>query len=111
VAPVFRGGFVGALIVRRDKGWSDKFRKWKVVLDGNEVGRLREGEEIRVDVPDGAHEIQMKIDWTTSAKIPFECGSDEEVRFICRPTAKPWNVIRYVTTDRADYITLEPDTT
>lgn len=49
--------------LRRDIGWTDKLRAYKVVLDHAIVGKIREGEEIEMDASPGKHELYLKIDW------------------------------------------------
>jgi len=54
---------VAMIRLRRDIGWTDKLRAYKVVLDHAIVGKIREGEEIEMDASPGKHELYLKIDW------------------------------------------------
>jgi hypothetical protein len=42
-----------SLTVRRDKGWADRLRKYRIILDGDEIGQLGEGEVLRQEISDG----------------------------------------------------------
>lgn len=57
----------------------------KVVLDGNIIGNIKNGEEKEFDIPEGNHDLFLKIDWCRSNVISlknngsivgFECGSN-----------------------------------
>ena len=54
------------LTVSRDSGYADRIRKYRVLVDGTEVGRLGDGESLTVEVQPGPHTVQAKIDWCGS---------------------------------------------
>jgi hypothetical protein len=63
----------GELVVSRPAGWyQDLLRRYEVVVDGRVAGRLRRGEELRVDVPAGRHRVQARIDWTGSPPVEVD---------------------------------------
>ena len=64
---------------------ADFLRAYKVVLDGNEVSRIRRGKEVTFEVAPGQHRLWLRIDWCESnaldfvsdgAALEFECGSN-----------------------------------
>src|SRR4051812_8886184 len=59
--------------VRRTKGgWRDRGRAYRIEVDGAEVGRLRRGQELVVDVAPGEHRVCARIDWTGSEAISVQ---------------------------------------
>jgi hypothetical protein len=56
-------------ILRPANAWRDFTRKYRVEVDGGEVGRLRRGGDVSVRVPAGAHTVRGVIDWTGSPAI------------------------------------------
>jgi hypothetical protein len=66
------------LIVRRDEGWTDRIRKYRILLDGEEIGRIGEGEELRQEIADGPHVIEAKIDWCGSPPLRFNATSEDK---------------------------------
>ena len=74
-----------SITVIREGGWSDKLRKWRILIDGEEVGEMKEGDTFRYEISPGGHELTMKIDWASSETLPFEIAPGEEVSFVCRP--------------------------
>jgi hypothetical protein len=63
------------LTVQRDKGWADKIRKYRILLDGAEIGRLSEGQVLRQQITGGPHFVEAKIDWCGSRPLHFEAVS------------------------------------
>jgi hypothetical protein len=59
-------------IVRTKQRRSDRGRAYRVLIDGAEGGRVRNGEVISVPVSSGHHELRLKIDWTGSAPCEFD---------------------------------------
>jgi hypothetical protein len=71
--------------IKRDSGWADRFRDYKIILDGNVIGQIKNGEEKEFSIPEGDHLLSLKIDWCGSNtvsfnsngnKLNFECGSN-----------------------------------
>jgi hypothetical protein len=44
---------------------------YKVVIDGEEVGRIGDGDELDIPVSPGEHSLRLKIDWTGSKQLEF----------------------------------------
>jgi hypothetical protein len=73
-------------IGRSDSGSRDSWRRYRVLVDGEEVGRLSRGESARFHVGLGRHVVQVVIDWKRSAQFVIDGGSDEMSRLRCGPT-------------------------
>ena len=59
--------------------WKDRLRTYSVLLDGREVMGLKNGESKAVEVAAGEHEVQAKIDWTSSNTLGLALEDDEVV--------------------------------
>lgn len=70
------------LTVVRDTSIPDAFRAYSVRLDGKEIGDLKPGQSLAVDVAPGTHTLALKIDWCGSKTVEFDGGS--EVRYAAR---------------------------
>jgi hypothetical protein len=77
----------GALIIRRKPGLGNYFGEWHVILDEQDIGTIRRGEERRFEVPAGPHVVRLRIASyrTNSIELPgtepevlLECGRDDE---------------------------------
>ena len=66
------------IIIRRDFGWVDSSRKYKIFLDNQEVAKLKQKESVILDINLGNHEIYAKLDFSKTKKINFEITKDEE---------------------------------
>ena len=70
------------IIIKRGKGYADKMRAYKVLLDGTEIGDIRQGESKQFPVQEGKHTLQLKIDWCTSKPVTFDLA-DKSITFEC----------------------------
>jgi hypothetical protein len=109
----------GIEIVRKSARWRDKLRAYKIILDGSEVSKIRNGQTINLPVSPGQHVLRLKVDWVGSDVQTFYAGADEVVRFECEPngtavtalwdvissfmrSGKPWVSLRRVSGIRPD---------
>lgn len=72
---------------RPSKQKLDRRRAYWVVIDGQKVGKIKEGESLSLPIPPGEHRLQLKIDWCTSEKRRVVVGDDDQVTFVCKPRA------------------------
>ncbi len=68
--------------ITRVNGFADKLRAYKIMVDGAEVGTIKDGETKQFTVADGRHTVQLKIDWCTSQPITFDRGG-KQISFQC----------------------------
>ncbi len=66
------------IIIKRDFGWVDSGRKYKIYLDDKEVAKLKQKESIIIDANLGEHEIYAKLDFSKTKKIKFKITKDED---------------------------------
>ena len=66
-----------SLTVRRDSGYADSMRAYKLLLDGAEIGKIASGESKSFEVTPGEHTIQAKIDWCSTTPLSFTAENDE----------------------------------
>jgi hypothetical protein len=78
----FRRFFNLALLkIVRDSGYADRLRAYKVVVDGNTAGEIRNGETKEFPVSSGQHDLSLKIDWCGSKTIRFTIADGEMLTF------------------------------
>jgi hypothetical protein len=75
--------------VRRSTGFRDSLRKYRVLVDGHEVARVKRGETAEITVSPGPHIVQVAIDWKRSASFEFSGDGEDVVAFRCGPRG-PW---------------------
>ena len=96
------------ILTRRGGGWIDRFRRYTVLIDGEEAGSIARGQRKSFVVAPGSHHLMLKIDWAHSEPLRVRLGEDEEVQLFCEPTANLLTGLYYTTRGRARYITLRP---
>lgn len=57
------------LRISRDSGYADRARKYTVMCEGKELGKIGNGESVEFDVPPGEKEVYLKVDWCRSNKV------------------------------------------
>jgi hypothetical protein len=70
------------VIVKRDSGYADSIRSYKVFLDGALLGKVAPGQSQSFNVSSGDHVIQAKIDWASTPPVPFRL-EEKPVTFEC----------------------------
>lgn len=95
--------------IKRDTGFADRFRAYKVILDGNVIGEIKNGQQVEFDVSSGKHQLNLKIDWCRSNIVDFEMNQDI-VEFECGSNLRGFKILLasfYVIFLRSKYIWLK----
>jgi hypothetical protein len=66
----------------RDSSVVNGTRAFKVILDGKQVAKIKNGERIELDVAPGDHSLLLKIDWCRSNIVELRADS-EDVTYRC----------------------------
>jgi hypothetical protein len=73
------------VISRNDGIKRDRIRKYRIILDDTEIGRIRAGESLSFDVDSGDHQLSLKIDWGASQTLTFATIENKVIEFGCEP--------------------------
>ena len=95
--------------IKRDSGYADRIRAYKIVLDGNVIGEIKNGQQLELNVPRGKHQLHLKIDWCRSNVVDFEMN-DNTIEFECGSNLGGFKIvfsILYITFLRSQYIWLK----
>jgi len=87
-------------------GYRDMLRRYTVLVDDAPAGRIGRGQTLRLDVPPGAHRLQLKISWCTSPSLTAEVESGKSVYFTCSPGGDASDALAAVTVNAGSYIAL-----
>jgi hypothetical protein len=80
------------LHLERVSQWMSRWRKFRVVLDGQCIDKIRRGVTREYEIAPGEHELVVSIDWVASAPVRFRCEGGEHVRFVCGHPSPTWHV-------------------
>ena len=94
------------LTVNRIAGYSNKFRKIKLVLDHQVIAELQDGEIKVLNISPGTHTIKAEIDWCQSNEIAFSILEGENIELVLKGT-NPFLALYYITAGRKNYLKLE----
>lgn len=68
-------------------------REYSVLIDGAEMGTIKDGGRLRIDLPPGEHVIQVKIAWCTSPTLRFTLAEGEVLKFRCGSPLRGWKLL------------------
>ena len=86
--------------------WVDRLRAYRILVDGQERGKVSRGESVVLDVEPGAHEVQARIDWCRSPVFQLELAAGEQAHLECRPNASGPTALWYITAGFGRYMAL-----
>jgi len=99
------------LKIMRSSGRADRFRAYKIILDGKEVGEIGEEETKEFPTTSGQHEISLKIDWCGSNVVRFTASDGQVSMFDAKNNIRSFNRYRMLWQlffARNTYLLLEP---
>lgn len=76
--------------------WTDQKRAYTVLIDGEEQGRIRHGEDLRLNLLPGRHRVKLRIDWGRSKPLDLEIEPGGQVFLECR-SRPTWQVAFWAT--------------
>ncbi|MFE2582928.1 hypothetical protein [Streptomyces sp. NPDC059378] len=98
----------GTVVLSRVRGsYRDALRRYAVLLDDAQVGSIGRGQTLRLEVPSGAHQLQLKIDWCSSRPLTALVEPGRTVCFISSPGGDASEGLADVSANRGHYITLQ----
>lgn len=80
------------VVLERDSGYTDRIRRYRVLVDGAEVGTIGNGGRFECEVAPGPHTLQVRIDWARTEAVPFDADGGA-VRFLVRSNLRGWKVL------------------
>ena len=73
------------LKITREKNFLGMIRKFKIFLNGNQIGVISNGETKEFDIPEGNHQLYCKQDFlNVPVRFDFSISSDETKIFTTR---------------------------
>jgi hypothetical protein len=101
---------MASLAIARDSGYADRLRAYQIVLDGERIGEIRDGEIKEFSIPSGKHTLSLKIDWCGSENVGFVMDSAEKLAFQVKSNLRGLRLflsLWYVLFARRSYLRLE----
>ncbi|WP_143069774.1 hypothetical protein [Hymenobacter actinosclerus] len=67
--------------IEREKAYFNKFKKYKIVIDGMEAGEIVDGKLVEFTVEPGIHSMIAKVSWCSSSEVQFEVKEGNTRKF------------------------------
>jgi len=103
----------GTLIIVRARQYADMLRHYRIVVDDHEVGRIRWGGDLRVELPCGDHRLVARIHWALSRELPFGIREREIIEVEVGSKVRGWALLGapyFATLGCRDYLYLRRST-
>jgi predicted amidohydrolase YtcJ len=94
-------------IHRRRAKWVDRMRAYKVTIDGQEAGRIRNGQTETFQVAPGQHVVQLAVDWARSEPWGVMLAPGQDAYLECH-TRNPFTLLYWIVVAADRYIALVP---
>jgi hypothetical protein len=94
------------MLRREARAWRDAIRSYAVLIDGNNVAKIRRGQIIEFPVASGKHKIFLKINWCSSPVIEVDAKPGEVINLFCSPGGTPTQALGQALTNTGSYIQL-----
>ena len=101
---------MASLTVVRDSGYADRLRAYQIILDGEKVGEVRDGETKQFFLAPGKHQLSLKIDWCKSKTIDFTVTEADSLIFQAKSNLRGSRLLLalwYALFARSSYMLLE----
>jgi hypothetical protein len=96
----------GRILVDRPAGGThDIFRRYNIKVDGEQVGKIRRGGQVSVEVAPGSHYVQARIDWVGSPAREANVIDGTDVHLMVRPAGNAFQALYQMT--KHGYLKLE----
>jgi hypothetical protein len=93
-------------LTREADRYVDRTRAYRVLVDGERVGKIKAGETARYAVAAGMHRVQLRIDWCSSPTLEVDVPNGGHVALDCGPGAKFYNLFWIIVARPGRYIAL-----
>lgn len=99
---------MSVLVIRRaHASWADRFRDYRVLVDGQQRALIGDDATVQIPVTPGEHLVRLKIDWCGSQEMRVNVGHGEIVRLECRANSNPLKMLFYISIFRDRYVSLK----
>jgi hypothetical protein len=93
--------------VKRPKALGENRAASTVLVDGEVVGRLKNGEAAEVTVTPGVHRVEARIQWFSTA-VEVDCREGDYVAIECTSPRNSFRGYSHVARGRRDWLRLRP---
>ena len=94
----------GHLTLTRKVDGTNYLRKLKIFVDDEIVCLISVGETVHLKLPEGPHQISVKIDWCKTEPITIEIDNARNTQLICGSTFNDWKCIFTWAVDPKNYL-------
>jgi hypothetical protein len=85
------------LEIARTSQWANRLRRYSILVDGSEVGTVRNGETVKIPVDPGQRIVQVKLDWCRSESLTVAVKPGQSCVLEVGCISKSWHALEALT--------------
>lgn len=100
---------MATISIFRESSYSGMLREVKIMLDGVEAGRIKQGQSLDLSVSPGQYTVRCAMDWCGSRTLSLQLSTDDTaLSLVCkvRGSLSLLDIANWLTAGRNDYIEL-----
>ena len=76
--------------MKRSDEWINRMRAIKILVDGQQISEVYNGETRTISLPDGTHTLKARIDWCGSRERTFTISGDGQASYFISSFGYPY---------------------
>lgn len=75
---------MASIVLNRVSTWAHSLRSYDVILDGQKIGTIDNGQTWKLECSPGPHTLALKVDWSKTPEIRILLPAGRDVVFECQ---------------------------
>ncbi|SFJ13122.1 hypothetical protein SAMN02799624_03392 [Paenibacillus sp. UNC496MF] len=81
------------LVIERDLRFVNAVRNYRVMVNDAEMGKIENGETVRIPLEPGEYEVHLIIDWCRSNKVAVTIKTVQDLTLRCGCAIRGWHYL------------------
>jgi hypothetical protein len=94
------------IVLSRKREGRDLWRSYVVLVDSDQVAKIKRGQTVELPITAGAHEVFLKIDWCRSPVLHVVASPGEVIKLFCESGVPPGTSAQEAMANSDKYISL-----
>ncbi len=97
---------MASIVFHRASGWVDRWRAYRIVVDGVDVTKLKRNQSVTIDVTAQEHVLQAQVDWCSSPVLVVDLSKGGQIDVDVENPHSAWSLSRVTVETPNEYLRL-----
>ncbi|WP_338550397.1 hypothetical protein [Roseovarius phycicola] len=97
---------MASIVFHRANGWVDRWRAYRILVDGVEVAKLKRNRSISVDATAQEHVLLAKVDWCSSPVLVVDLRTRDQIDVDVQNPHSAWSLSKVTSESPNEYLRL-----